>query len=563
MSDPFKQRTLKRKNHKGLLLNAAPPAKTPSPSAPDAQIPGAIGNDEGRQDTLEIGVEFDLDLRTDDLIVLKELGAGNGGTVSKVIHAATKVVMARKIIHVEAKKEVRKQIVRELHIMHDCNSPHIVSWYGAFLNDSGDVIMCMEYMDCGSLDRISRDFGPVRVDVLGKIAEAVLGGLTYLYNVHRIMHRDVKPSNVLVNSQGSIKLCDFGVSGELVNSIADTFVGTSTYMAPERIQGAKYSVKSDVWSVGLTLMELAIGRFPFDSSDNDAGERASAGPTGILDLLQAIVHEPAPKLPKSDAFPPILENMIQKCLLKDPDGRPTPQELYEKEPFLQAAKRTKVDLEGWAISLLERNNRKSHLPPQLSPSTQALLHSKDDSPSSKATSSSSKTPTSGEIPIAGGDITTQRAAAPSQHQPSQNPTPVTATRQQHPGHPPRTSSASALPSSMRGGAGAPIQIVNGSTSGNNNNSSSSISNNNNAGNGVSNGPGPGMHTTTLPMRPAPPPAGPLPQPPSMSGGSGNRSPGVGLKPGLTKKFEQQESRGDSRRQQGVASPLYVNGDGNA
>ena len=179
-----------------------------------------------------------------------------------------------------------------------------------------------------SLDRISKDFGPVRIDVLGKIAEAILGGLTYLYNVHRIMHRDIKPSNVLVNTRGYIKLCDFGVSGKLVNSIANTFVGTSTYMAPERIQGAQYSVKSDVWSVGLTLMELAIGRFPFDSSDESADDRANAGPTGILDLLQQIVHEPAPKLPKSDAFPSILEDMIQKCLLKNPDQRPTPQELY-------------------------------------------------------------------------------------------------------------------------------------------------------------------------------------------------------------------------------------------
>lgn len=164
--------------------------------------------------------------------------------------------------------------------------------------------------------------------MLGKITEAILSGLNYLYEVHRIMHRDIKPSNVLVSSRGHIKLCDFGVSGELVNSIADTFVGTSTYMAPERIQGAKYSIKSDVWSVGLTIMELAIGRFPFDASDATAGDRASQGPMGILDLLQQIVHEPAPTLPQSDAFPPILDQMIQKCLLKNPDDRPTPRQLY-------------------------------------------------------------------------------------------------------------------------------------------------------------------------------------------------------------------------------------------
>jgi mitogen-activated protein kinase kinase len=182
-----------------------------------------------------------------------------------------------------------------------------------------------------SLDWVSRTFGPVRVDVLGKIAEAVLGGLAYLYSAHRIMHRDLKPSNILVNSKGSIKLCDFGVSSELEGSIAETFVGTGTYMAPERIQGSPYTVKSDVWSVGLSLMELAIGKFPFAGSgdDDEAG-----GPQGILDLLQQIVLEPSPKLPKSDAFPSILEDMIAKCLMKDPAERPTPRELYVRFPRL-------------------------------------------------------------------------------------------------------------------------------------------------------------------------------------------------------------------------------------
>lgn len=144
------------------------------------------------------------------------------------------------------------------------------------------------------------------------------------------MHRDIKPSNILVNSRGGIKLCDFGVSGELINSIADTFVGTSTYMAPERIQGEKYTVKSDVWSFGLSIMELAIGKFPFSS--NAELEDADCAPAGILDLLQQIVHEPAPRLPKSDAFPPILEEMIQRCLSKKPEERPTPQELFVREP---------------------------------------------------------------------------------------------------------------------------------------------------------------------------------------------------------------------------------------
>lgn len=97
MTDPFQARTLKRKNVKGLALNAAP-KPTSNATDGDAQAPGPVGNSEvNNTDTLEIGLEFRLDLRSEDLVTLKELGAGNGGTVSKVMHASTKVVMARKV----------------------------------------------------------------------------------------------------------------------------------------------------------------------------------------------------------------------------------------------------------------------------------------------------------------------------------------------------------------------------------------------------------------------------------------------------------------------------------
>lgn len=209
------------------------------------------------------------------------------------------------------------------------------------------------------------------------------------------MHRDIKPSNILVISRGQIKLCDFGVSSELENSVADTFVGTGTYMAPERIQGSPYTVKSDVWSVGLTLMELAIGKFPFSIESED--EEEAAGPQGILDLLQQIVLEPAPKLPKSDAFPQILEDVIAKCLMKNPDERPTPQQLFDADPFLQAAKRTPVDLEAWAVGMMEKQNRKSHLAPQLSPSTKAMLRGEENGIASPSTTAQ-KTPTTATSP---------------------------------------------------------------------------------------------------------------------------------------------------------------------
>ncbi|KAH9878109.1 hypothetical protein J1614_003326 [Plenodomus biglobosus] len=473
MADPFKQKTMKRKNVKGLALSAPPPK--PAPSAGDAQIPGALANDE-KQDTLEIGVEFQLDLKAEDLIVLRELGSGNGGTVSKVQHAATKVIMARKVIHVEAKNEVRKRIVRELRIMHDCNSDYIVDFYGAFQNSSGDVIMCMEYMDVGSLDWVSRTFGPVRVDVLGKISEAVLGGLAYLYSAHRIMHRDLKPSNILVNSKGNIKLCDFGVSSELEGSIAETFVGTGTYMAPERIQGSPYTVKSDVWSVGLTLMELAIGKFPFAGSadDDEAG-----GPQGILDLLQQIVLEPSPKLPKSDAFPSILEDMIAKCLMKDPKERPTPKELYEHDAFLQAAKRTPVDLEAWAISMIEHNKRKSHLAPA-PPSATIKQQLRERSPPRRDSSASRS-----QHAHSGSQSQSHQQSSSSHHAPSssvssshgQYPSQSSSSSQQHhmrngsgpapprPSYPARTSSSTSVNTPGQNSMNLPIRTAPGSSDG--------------------------------------------------------------------------------------------------
>jgi len=282
---------------------------------------------------------------------------------------------------------LRKQILRELQILYTCKSPYIVSFHGAFVADP-NICICMEYMDKGSLDGIYKRHGPIDVDVVGKIALAVLEGLTYLYEVHHIIHRDIKPSNILFNSQGQIKICDFGVSGELINSIADTFVGTSTYMSPERIQGAQYTVKSDVWSLGISLIELALGRFPFADAGDDSdmsdlegtlSPQRQAPPLGgiagggamskkekrkskgvslqgggmtmsILELLQHIVNEPAPRLTPEGRFPREAEDFVDQCLLKDPELRPTPKELLA-QAWIADSGAKEFDLEAWASTL--------------------------------------------------------------------------------------------------------------------------------------------------------------------------------------------------------------------
>ncbi|KAI9226678.1 MAG: dual specificity protein kinase FUZ7 [Piptocephalis tieghemiana] len=334
----------KKRNFKGLALpnspvvggDKAPPAgiKVPGQPAPEDELAG-------RLKALEIGVELKLDLRSEDLEVVKELGAGAGGTVSKVLHLPTKTIMARKIIKVETNPQVKNQILRELQIMHDCNSSHIVSFYGAFMSE-GDISVCMEYMDVGAFDSIYRKHGPIPVKYIGRITHAVLAGLVYLYDSHRIIHRDIKPSNILMNSTGLIKICDFGVSGVLVNSYAKTFVGTSHYMSPERIKGSPYSVRSDVWSLGITLQELALGRFPFPPEGTTLS---------VLELLQFIVNEPAPTLP-AETYSEDFKDFVDQCLIKDIAKRPTPAEL-QNHPFILNSLEEKVDLEAWATALTQ------------------------------------------------------------------------------------------------------------------------------------------------------------------------------------------------------------------
>ncbi|KAH6560437.1 hypothetical protein BASA50_009671 [Batrachochytrium salamandrivorans] len=288
---------------------------------------------------LSIPKNLQLDLKSEDIHILQELGSGSGGTVSKVLHKPSNTTMARKIIHVEAKNSVRRQILRELQILHKCNSPYIVSFYGAFLNE-GDISICMEFMNCGSLDNIYKKTGPVSEDVTGKIAHAVLSGLVYLYDEHRIIHRDVKPSNILLDSLGRIKIADFGVSGQLINSVANTFVGTSAYMSPERIQGGKYSVQSDVWSLGMTLMELVLGKFPFPPDGK---------PLSVFELLEYIVHEPVPTLPAGQ-FSSEFGVFIARSLIKDPATRPTPSELLV-DPYCASIASKDVDLAGFVKDL--------------------------------------------------------------------------------------------------------------------------------------------------------------------------------------------------------------------
>jgi mitogen-activated protein kinase kinase len=194
---------------------------------------------------------------------------GRGGT--------TGIVMAMKEMRLELDDAKFQSIIMELDILHRCVSPHIVDFYGAFFQE-GAVYICMEWMDGGSIDKLYGDGIPE--GVLRKITYATTVGLKSLKEDHNIIHRDVKPTNILVNTKGHVKICDFGVSGNLVASIAKTNIGCQSYMAPERISNGgtaqaggaavgTYSVQSDIWSLGLTIIECALGRYPYPPETYD------------------------------------------------------------------------------------------------------------------------------------------------------------------------------------------------------------------------------------------------------------------------------------------------------
>lgn len=320
------------------------------------------------------------ELNCDDFENLGELGAGNGGVVTKVLHKPSVLVMARKLIHLEVKPAIRNQIIRELKVLHECNSPHIVGFYGAFYSD-GEINICMEYMDGGSLDLVLKKAGRIPESVLGKVTIAVLKGLNYLREKHQIMHRDVKPSNILVNSRGEIKICDFGVSGQLIDSMANSFVGTRSYMSPERLQGTHYTVQSDIWSLGLSLVEMAIGRYPIpppdpkelamifgskytDKADLEMSSLSSRNrpsninislgdgprPMAIFELLDYIVNEPPPTVPPY-VFSTEFKDLVDKCLKKNPAERTDLKTLINHQ-FVKQAETEEVDFAGWVCQTM-------------------------------------------------------------------------------------------------------------------------------------------------------------------------------------------------------------------
>jgi serine/threonine protein kinase len=296
------------------------------------------------------GKDLSYNIDPNELEIGEAIGKGSCSVVRKALHRPTGTVVALKVINVFDSAH-RHQLVEEVKSLSRTDCPAIVKFYGAFLRE-GSISIVLEFLDGGSLANVLEQVGPVPESVLANITYQVLWGLCYLKHEHRI-HRDIKPQNILINSRGQVKLTDFGISKELITSVAmgKTFVGSFGYMAPERLQNRPHTYASDIWGLGIVLYEMAVGRSPF-SDDRSRAET-------YIDIVQSVVHEPVPGLPEVSPsgrpFSDTFRRFVSSCLDKNPENRFTPEALLTK-PWLQQNGATSLDdatanVKAWIMSL--------------------------------------------------------------------------------------------------------------------------------------------------------------------------------------------------------------------
>jgi mitogen-activated protein kinase kinase 1 len=277
-----------------------------------------------------------------DIDIVKVVGKGNGGMVQLVQHKWTNQFFALKVIQMNIEESMRKQIAKELKINQAAQCPYVVACYQSFY-DNGVISIILEYMDGGSMADLLNKVKTIPEPYLSAICKQVLKGLMYLHHERHIIHRDLKPSNLLINHIGEVKITDFGVSAIMENTSgqANTFIGTYNYMSPERINGSQrgYNYKSDIWSLGLILLECALGRFPYTPPDQS--ERWES----IFELIETIVDKPPPT-PPAEQFSAEFCSFISACLQKDPANRLSAQELMEL-PFISMYDDQHVDLSAF------------------------------------------------------------------------------------------------------------------------------------------------------------------------------------------------------------------------
>ncbi|XP_044519731.1 serine/threonine-protein kinase 4 [Gracilinanus agilis] len=209
--------------------------------------------------------------------------------------------------------------------MQQCDSPHVVKYYGSYFKNT-DLWIVMEYCGAGSVSDIIRLRNKTLTeDEIATILQSTLKGLEYLHFMRKI-HRDIKAGNILLNTEGHAKLADFGVAGQLTDTMAkrNTVIGTPFWMAPEVIQEIGYNCVADIWSLGITAIEMAEGKPPY----------ADIHPMRAIFMIPT---NPPPTFRKPELWSDSFADFVKQCLVKSPEHRATATQLLQ-HPFVKSAK---------------------------------------------------------------------------------------------------------------------------------------------------------------------------------------------------------------------------------
>ncbi|CAF1045032.1 unnamed protein product [Adineta ricciae] len=256
------------------------------------------------------------------LEIVCKIGKGSYGCVYKAKHRETGHLLAIKQVPVESDLQ---EIVKEISIMKQCDSPYIVKYFGSYFKES-DLWIVMEYCGAGSVSDILKLRGKtLNEQEIAVILKYTLKGLEYLHMCSKI-HRDIKAGNILLTNDGNAKLADFGVAGQLTDTMAkrNTMIGTPFWMAPEVIQEIGHGVLADIWSLGITTIEIAEGKPPYSDIHP-------------MRAIFMIPSRPPPTFKDMSRWTPALNDFVSKCLVKNPDARSTATELIKHE-FIRNAK---------------------------------------------------------------------------------------------------------------------------------------------------------------------------------------------------------------------------------
>ena len=195
-----------------------------------------------------------------DILLLEQVGRGSYGSVYSAEYMGRRAAV--KAVPVEPGpdgKSLCADLQREIKMLRGCDSEWIVRYYGC-LQKARTLWIAMELCDGSVADVLRLTAQPMREDEIAVVAASVVRGLAYLHQQKQILHRDIKAGNVLLSGQegGGIKLCDLGVSASVANHTKrSTVIGTPLWMSPELIESGSYGTPTDIWSLGITIIEMA------------------------------------------------------------------------------------------------------------------------------------------------------------------------------------------------------------------------------------------------------------------------------------------------------------------